>query len=72
MLWRPDSAAKAKVIELQQGDKANVNEISIVLPSDDDLWVALRALTPVSTTNRPFLDKQQMTHSALEPLRQHR
>ena len=59
LLWWPDSAAEVKVMELHQDDNANANEISIVLPSDDDLWVALCALTPVSTTNRPFLDKQQ-------------
>lgn len=48
---------EVKVIELQQDD--NDNEVSYVLPSDDDLWVALCALTPVPTANRPFLDQQQ-------------
>ena len=62
LLWSPDSAGKVKVIELQQDHNDNANEIRIVLPSDDDLWVALCALTPVSTTNRPFLDRQQ-THT---------
>lgn len=51
-----------QVIELWQDNNVNANEISIVLPSNDDLWVALCALTPVSTTNRPFLDGQQ-THT---------
>lgn len=46
-----------RVIELRQDD--NENEIRYVLPSDDDLWVALCALTPISTTNRPLLDQQQ-------------
>lgn len=48
-----------KVIESRRDNDDNVNEISIVLPSDDDLWVALCALTPVPTTNRPFLNRQQ-------------
>lgn len=59
MLWCPDCAEEGRVIESQQDDNADANEIRIVLPSDDDLWVALCALTPVSTTNRPFLDQQK-------------
>lgn len=58
--WWPDSAGEGKAIV--QDNKDNTNEIS-VLPSDDDLWVALYALTPVSTTNGPFLDRQQTTHA---------
>lgn len=58
--WWPDSAGEGKAIVLDNKD--NTNEIS-VLPSDDDLWVALYALTPVSTTNGPFLDRQQTTHA---------
>lgn len=61
---------EVKVIELQRDDNDNANEISIVLPSDDDLWVALCALTPVSTTNRPFLDRQQ-THTHTQYIRDH-
>lgn len=58
--WWPDSAGEGKAIVLDNKD--NTNEIS-VLPSDDDLWVALYALTPVSATNGPFLDRQQTTHA---------
>lgn len=57
--WQP---GEVEIIELQQDDNDNANEISTVLPSDDDLWVALCALTPVSTTNRPFLERQR-THA---------
>ena len=57
--WWPGRAAEVKVIESRRDNDDNVNEISIVLPSDDDLWVALCALTPVPTTNRPFLNRQQ-------------
>lgn len=49
--------AEVRVIELRQDD--NDNEIRYVLPSDDDLRVALCALTPISTANRPLLDQQQ-------------
>lgn len=40
-------------------------ESSGVLPGDDDLWVALRALTPVPATDGPFLNQWQHKNKAL-------
>ncbi len=56
------NAGEVNINELQPDDNANANEMSIILPSDDDLWVALCSLAPVSATNGPFLDRQR-THA---------
>lgn len=49
---------EVRVTEKQRDD--NDPQVGNDLPGDDDLRVALCALTPVSATYRPFLDQQEM------------